>query len=134
MHLTYDAEEALATRQMAKAEMDRLKLIIAACDASIMAVLDADEDAFVDWVREVRGEVQDVEKRRAVWTAPNGERYSVTKRKGAAPRSSISPEKLLQLGVPAHVIRAATTTGQPGRPGVSIRKIVNGFEDEGDDV
>lgn len=132
--LTMEAEDALSRRCAAKAELDRLKTLIAACDVEIMNALEADETEFMRWVREIRGEIHDHEQRKLVWVNPiTGDKYTVSKRKGASPRKSVSPEKLLSLGVPAHVIQMATTYGEPGKPGVSIRKTLGDKFDEGEE-
>ena len=128
--VSHELNNALARRQAAKAEVDRLKTIIAACDAEVMAALEAEDDEFFRWVMEVRGEIQNVENRKIAWTDAAGERYTISKRKGSEPRRSIVPEKLLKLGVPPHVIQAATVYGEPGKPGVSIRKVMTREEDD----
>ena len=128
--VSHELNNALARRQAAKAEVDRLKTIIAACDAEVMAALDAEDDEFYRWVMEVRGEVQNPESRKIVWTDSTGERYTVSRRKGSEPRKSIAPEKLLKFGVPPHVIQAATVYGEPGKPGVSIRRVMTREEDD----
>ena len=128
--VTEALDDALTKRARAKAEIDRLKSLIAACDAEIMAALDAEDDEFTRWVMEVTGEVQDYEKRKIRWQNGN-DIYVVSKRKGSEPRKSISPEKLLAAGVPAHVIQKATTLGKPGQPSISIRKLVG--KEESDD-
>lgn len=131
--LTVSEEDALARRLEAKAEIDRLKTIVAACDTVIMNALDSEDDIFMQWVREVRGEVESAEHRKLVWTDSSGSRWTVSKRKGKTPSKTIVPEKLLALGVPASVIQMATVTGQPGKPGVSIRRSLAGYNTEEDD-
>jgi hypothetical protein len=123
-----DLDDVLTRRQKAKAEIDRLKMIVSACDGEILSALDSDYDEFTEWVREVRGEVKDYEARKFVWQHGN-DTFIVYKRKGSKPRATISPEKLLKAGVPAHVIQSATTYGQPGKEGVAVRKITNGVDD-----
>lgn len=131
--LTLSEEDALSRRIAAKAEIDRLKAIVSACDAELINALDAEDDAFVQWAREIRGEIQSAEHRKVVWTDSNGERWTVSKRKGAEPRKTISPEKLLALGVPASLIQMATVTGNPGKPGVSVRRVLGYNTGEDDD-
>lgn len=49
--------------------------------------------------------------------------YLVSRRAGSAPRKHIDPNKLLELGVPAHIIAEATVAGEPGKPGITVRRI-----------
>jgi hypothetical protein len=127
-----DIGDVLIRRQHMKAELDRLKTLIAACDAEIAAALDAEDDEFTKWVMEVRGEVQDYEKRKFRWS-DGKDNYIVYKRKGSEPRKTIVPEKLLAAGVPAHVIQAATTYGAPGKPGIAVRKLTGATDDSDED-
>ena len=129
LQMTVDVDDVLRRRMAAKAEIDRLKTIMSACDAEIMEALDADTDEFLNWVREVRGEVVEPEKRKIHWS-DGQDNYVVFKREGSKPRKSINPSKLLQQGVRADVIANATEYGQPGKPSVSVRKVTGGMDDD----
>lgn len=54
----------------------------------------------------------------------------VTRGEARAGSKKIDAAKLLQLGVAPHIIQQATIVGKPGAPGVSVRSIKEGSDDE----
>lgn len=107
-------DEAIRQRQAAKAEIKRLTVIAAQMDQIIDGALEVEGKEQVEWF-----DGTDI--------------WAVFRRKGSEPRKTISPEKLLDAGVPASVIQAATVYGAPGKPGIVVRKVAGRLVDEPDD-
>lgn len=95
--LTLEAAEWYNTRKVADEEIDRLK----------------EEAKNILSTFRVQGSV-------------NVEGYKWVQSKGQAGRRTLSVDKLLKRGVSVAVIDACTDVGQPGKPGISLRKIEEG--------
>ena len=96
-------EELVSDRQIKKDLIAQLEQEVANTDIIIASVLDLNN------LRTVTA---------------NG--FLVSRREGAAPRQTLSREKLLELGVAPVVIAQATVYGDAGRPGITIRRVKNG--------
>ncbi len=59
--------------------------------------------------------------------------YLVSRRTAGKPRPTLDKVKLLQAGVLPQQIEAATVYGEPGKPGVTVRKLKEGGQVQEDD-
>lgn len=90
----------LDRRQKAIEAEKQCKLVVAHSDLKLGAILDLNGIKTVSW----RGE------------------YIVSRRESSKPRRTISPEKLIELGVSPKIIEAASVYGLPGKLGITVRK------------
>ena len=96
-------DAVLQRRLEAKNAMDRAKAVMAECDIEIMAAMDLTEQTCLVWEH-------------------GGTKYDVIKRKGGKPRETLDKITLLNNGVSAELIQKATKLGEPGKPGITVRK------------
>jgi hypothetical protein len=91
--------EILEERQSAVEAVKKLKQVVAERDLEIGAILDLNGLRNVAWGS-----------------------YTVTRREAAAPRKTLSPRKLMELGVPASIIEQSYEFGKPGKLGIVVRR------------